>query len=592
MANALFDRSALPGSVPRPMRPQASRVGLKLLAQTVLSSVCAVLLAGCEKSQTPAPVVSASAPQWFTDITAKSGLSFVHLAGTNYFMPDQVGSGVALFDYDNDGRLDVYFVQNGRTNSGARNRLFHQEVDGTFKNVSAGSGLDVEARGMGAFAGDVNNDGLPDLLVTEYSAVRLFQNLGGGKFKDTTGGAGIDNPRWAAPASFIDYDRDGWLDIVVGNYVDYDPTHLCKDVHGEQDFCAPKPFAPTATRLWHNTTKQAGAPPRFEDHSEASGIFRTPGVALGLVCADFDGDGWPDIFCADDGRPNRLFINKHNGTFAEEAAQRGLAFTAMGATAANMGTAFADVDGDGLGDVFVTHLTEEYHSLYKQGPRGVFSDQISTAGLQQQSWRGTGFGTVLADFNQDGMPDLASANGLVRRILKNQTPVAPGVNPWWARYAQKSQLFVNEGGKFRDLSPMQTALSGEAMVARSLAVGDLDNDGAPDLILCSVGGPARVLQNIVPNRGHWLKLRLLLPQQGNRDAIGAEVVFSAAGKKHWAVLQPATSYLASNDPALHFGLGSATALDSIEVLWPDGVKEAFAGSTVDKLLLLKKGDGK
>jgi hypothetical protein len=442
------------------MKSKASRDGWKLLAQAALSGACVVVLAGCEKSSPSSPVANVSAPRWFTDITSKSGLAFVHLAGTNYFMPDQVGSGVALFDYDNDGRLDVYFVQNGRTNSGARNQLFHQQADGTFKNVSAGSGLDVEARGMGAFAGDVNNDGLPDLLVTEYGAVRLFQNLGGGKFKDVSREADLDNPRWAAPASFLDYDRDGWLDIVVGNYVDYDPTHVCKDVHGDQDFCAPKPFAPTATRPWRNGTKLAGSTPRFEDRSEVSGIFRTPGVALGLVCADFDGDGWPDIFCADDGRPNRLFINKRNGTFAEEAAQRGLAFTAMGATAANMGTAFADVNGDELGDVFVTHLSEEYHSLYKQGPRGVFSDQISTAGLQQQSWRGTGFGTVLADFNQDGAPDLISANGLVRRILKNQTPVAAEVNPWWARYAQKSQLFVNENDKFRDLSPTQTALSG------------------------------------------------------------------------------------------------------------------------------------
>ena len=555
-------------------------------------AACAVILMGCDKPPAPAAVASAGAPQWFTDITAQSGLSFTHLAGTNYFMPDQVGSGVALLDYDNDGRLDVYFVQNGGTNPAARNQLFHQQADGSFKNVSAGSGLDIAGRGMGAFAGDVNNDGLPDLLVTEYGAVRLFQNTGGGKFKDVTADAGIDNPRWAAPASFLDYDRDGWLDIVVGNYVDYDPTHGCKDVQGQQDFCAPKPFAPTATRLWRNATKLAGSTPRFEDRSEASGLFRVPGVALGLVGADFDGDGWPDIFCADDGRPNRLFINQRNGTFTEEAAQRGLAFTAMGATAANMGTAFADVDGDGWGDVFVTHLSEEFHSLYKQGPRGVFADQIAGLGLQQQSWRGTGFGTVLADFNQDGAPDLISANGLVRRMLKNQTPVAPGVNPWWARYAQKSQLFVNERGQFRDLSPTQIALSGEAMVARSLAVGDLDNDGAPDLIVGNVGGPARVLRNAVPHRGHWLKLRLLLPQQGNRDAIGAEAVISAGGKRHWAVLQPATSYLVSNDPALHFGLGAATALDSIAVLWPDGVKETFAGGAVDRLLVLKKGGGK
>jgi hypothetical protein len=430
---------------------------------------------------------------------------------------------------------------------------------------------------------------LADLLVTEYGAVRLFQNLGGGKFREVTREAGLDNPRWAAPASFIDYDRDGWLDIVVGNYVDYDPTHVCHDIHGQQEFCAPKAFGDTSARLWRNTTKQPGGAPRFEDRTEQSGIFRAPGVALGLVCADFDGDGWTDIFCSDDGRPNRLFINKHNGTFSEEAAQRGVAFNAMGAAAANMGTAFGDVDGDGLGDLFITHLTEEFHSLFKQGPRGVFADQIAAAGLQQQAWRGTGFGTVLADFNCDGASDLAFANGLIRRLFQGQTPVARGVHPWWARYAQKAQLFVNDGsGKFRDVSLSQKALSGEAMIGRSLAVGDLDNDGAPDLLLCSVAGPVRVLKNITPNRGHWLKLRLLLPEQGNRDAIGAEVVVSAGGKKFWAVLQPATSYLGSNDPALHFGLGAASSVDSIEVLWPDGTKETFGGGVADRLMVLKK----
>lgn len=544
--------------------------------------------AGCRQSDKASP--SADGPQWFEDISAKSGVAFTHVVGTNYFMADQIGSGVALFDFDNDGRLDLYLVQNGGTNSGARNQLFHQQPDGSFKNVSAGSGLELISRGMGAFAGDVNNDGLPDLLVTEYDAVRLFQNLGAGKFREVTRDAGLDNPRWAVPASFLDYDRDGWLDIVVGNYVDYDPTHICKDVRGQQEFCAPKAFGATVTRLWRNATTNAGAAPVFQDRTESSGIFRSPGVALGLVCADFDGDSWVDIFCSDDGRPNRLFINKRDGTFVDEATARGVAFNAMGATAANMGTAFGDVDGDGLADLFITHLTEEFHSLFKQGPRGTFADRIAEAGLQQQSWRGTGFGTVLADFNHDGALDLTSANGLIRRIVPGQTPVAPGTHPWWSRYAQKTQLFINDGqGKFRDISPSQSVLSGKACIGRSLAVGDLDNDGAPDLIVGAVGGPIQLFRNTAPNRGHWLKLRLLLPQQGNRDAIGAEAVVTAAGKNHWAVLQPATSYLVSNDPALHFGIGPATSIDGIEVLWPDGSKETFPGGAADKLITLKKG---
>ena len=557
--------------------------------------LAALLLSGCgqESPKNPPPHVGGYGAQWFEDITERSGLKFTHVAGTNYFMPDQVGSGVALFDFDNDGRLDVYLVQNGGTNSPARNQLFQQLTNGAFRDVSAGSGLDVSGRGMGAFAGDVNNDGLADVLVTEYGAVRLFQNSGGGKFREVTAEAGLDNPRWAAPASFLDFDRDGWLDIVVGNYVDYDPTHICHDVQGQQDFCAPQAFPDTSSRLWRNTTGTAGAPPRFEDRTESSGLFRAPGVALGIVCADFDGDGWPDIFCADDGRPNRLFLNQRNGRFIEEAAPRGLAFNAMGRTAANMGVAFADVDGNGLGDLFVTHLTEEFHSLFKQGPRGIYADQIAPAGLQQQAWRGTGFGTVLADFNCDGAPDLAFANGLVRRMVAGHTPVQAGIGPWWARYAQKAQLFANDGaGKFRDVSPANPVLCGTAMVGRSLAVGDLDNDGAPDLVLCGTGGPVRVLRNVAPNRGHWLKLRLLDPARGNRDVIGAEVTVSAGGRRRWAAAQPATSYLASNDPAVHFGLGAVANVDAIEVLWPDGAKESFPGGPADRLVELRKGQGR
>jgi enediyne biosynthesis protein E4 len=584
-------------------RPRAKRATSRFSVFKFVSAIFRISVfllpltfTGCGNSPSLPAGASSFTPasaQWFEDITKPAGVNFIHVAGTNYFMPDQVGSGIAVFDFDNDGRLDLYFVQNGGPDSKARNQLFHQQPDGTFRDVSAGSGLDVTGRGMGVIAGDVNNDGLPDVVITEYGAVRLFQNLGEGRFREVTLEAGLDNPRWAIPASFIDYDRDGWLDLAVGNNLDYDATMICHDAQGRQDFCAPKSFGPTVTRLWRNVTRQPGDTPRFEDRTEPSGLTRASGVALGLVCADFDGDGWPDIFIADDGLPNRLFINRRDGTFVEEAALRGLAYNAMGMTAADMGTAFADVTGNGMGDLFVTHLTEEFHSLWKQGPRGLFVDEIARSGLQQQEWRGTGFGAVLADFNCSGAPDLAFVSGSVRLAIAGQTPVMAGVSPWWARYAQRSQLFVNEGGgRFRDISSANPAFCGEALVGRSLAVADLNNDGAPDLIVGGIGGPARVYRNIAPNRGHWVKLRLLDPARGNRDAIGAEVVVRGNKRNWWSLAQPATSYVVSNDPAVHFGLGSVSVLDEIEVLWPDGEKEVFPGGSANRLIVLKQGEGR
>ena len=559
-----------------------------------------VLLCGCGESGQKSAVETASpgavtnsppAQEIFENITGHSGVQFVHQTGTNYFMADQIGSGVALLDFDQDGRLDLYFVQNVETGHHARNRLYHQQPDGRFKDVSAGSGLDISGRGMSAIAGDINNDGAPDVIVTEYGATRVFQNVGLGKFREVKSEGGVDNPRWAGPASFVDFDRDGWLDLVVGNYVDYDPTQVCHDRQGHQEFCAPQAFPATAARLWRNVTHERGAQPKFEDWTVKSGIFRNPGVALGLVCGDFTGDGWPDIFCSDDGRPNRLFVNQRDGTFTEEAARRGLAYDAMGRTAANMGVAFADLTEDGLADLFITHLTEEFHSFFRQDRPGLFADAIAQSGMQQQSWRGTGFGTVAADFDLDGDLDIAFVNGLIRRGATEQAPVGPGMNPWWERYAQRPQLFIKDGDKFKDDSLANPAFCGQAAVGRSLAVGDLDNNGAPDLVAGNIGGPAQIFRNVARSKGHWLKLRLLDPAAGGRDAIGAEVRLRAGDRSWWTLLQPATSYFTSNDPAVHFGLGANAEVESAEILWPDGEKESFDIAAVNQLLVLKKGSG-
>jgi hypothetical protein len=446
---------------------------------------------------------------------------------------------------------------------------------------------------MGATAGDVNNDGWTDMLVTEYGATRLFLNSGSGTFREVTGECGVDNARWATAAAFLDYDRDGWLDLVVANYVDYNPTHKCHDPGGALEYCGPQNFSGTATRLFRNLGPGNGpAGARFEDVTVASGLAASPGPALGVLCADFDGDRWPDIFLADDGAPNRLWINQRDGRFVEEAARRGVALNVMGAVAGNMGVAAGDVDRNGLWDLFVTHLSEEQHALWAQEPRGLFMDRIAGFGLANPAWRGTGFGTVLADFDRDGWLDLALVNGLIRRG-RDEAPRVAGLASFWMPYAQRPQLFLNDGtGSMRDVSEANPAFCGTAMVGRGLAVGDLDNDGRLDLLVTGTGGPVRLYRNVAPARGHWVTIRAVDPALGSRDAYGAEVWVQAGRQEWWRLVQPAYSYLVSNDPRVHFGLGDVTSLDAIRVIWPDGSEEQFEGGSVDRFIVLRKGDGR
>jgi hypothetical protein len=545
-----------------------------------------------------------------------------------------MGSGAAFLDFDNDGRLDLYLIHNVHPSASFTNRLYQQQPDGSFKDVSPGSGLDVVGYGNGLAVGDLNNDGFPEVLITEYDRVRLFLNHAGRRFTDITRSAGITNRHWSVPAAFVDYDRDGWLDLVIGNYLDYDPTQKCPDAQGQPDFCGPHGFLSTITRLFHNLGARPEVrgtrheeesalaprasslapvlPPLFEDVTLQSGISRAPGKAMQIVCADFDGDHWPDLFITDDGLPNRLFVNQRNGRFTEEAVARGLAYTGMGAAAANMGIAVGDADGDGWFDLFVPHLAEENHTLWRQSPRGLFQDGTARAGLLGLPWHGTGFGAVFADFDNDGALDLAVANGAIRRKPVPRSNVQrakskarsgptldlgpwtlnPGIAPFWTPYAEPSQLFANTGeGRFREISAANPALCGEALVGRGLACGDLENDGAPDLLLIGLAGPARLLRNVAVPRGHWLGVRAVDPALGHRDAYGAEIVVQAGGRRWWRLVQPAYSYASSNDPRVQVGLGPVGTVDTIQVRWPDGLEERFPGGPADRYLTLRRGSG-
>jgi hypothetical protein len=589
------------------------------------------------------PPESAPAPNppWFEDVTDKVWLHFLHDPGPvgTYFMPQQVGSGAALFDFDNDGLLDVLLLQNGGPESKSTNRLFRQRPDHTFVDVSAGSGLDFAGHNMGVAIGDVNNDGWPDVLVTQYCGVRLLlNNNGNGIFRDVTAEAGLDNPGWGTSAAFFDYDRDGWLDLVVVNYVDYDRTWPCKGPYGQRDFCAPKTFRGRVSRLFHNLGRAEApltpnpsppggegrtgpltpnpSPPRgrgeeegkplaprrgergwgegvpavrFADVTETSGLGRLPGPGLGVVCADFDGDGWPDIFIANDGAANHLWINQKDGTFKEEAALRGVDVNGMGQAQAGMGIAWGDVDGDGLLDLFVTHLTEEGNTLWQQGPRGLFQDRSALAGLLKPVWPATGFGTLLADFDNDGWLDLVVVNG---RVSARAQGVDESLGPFWSRYGDRNQVFANDGrGRFRDISLSNPELCGRYNLGRGAVRGDFDGDGAEDLLVTSIAGPARLFRNRAPGRGHWLRVRTFDPAL-HRDALGSEVRVRAGGRTRVAWMHPAESYLCSSEPRAHFGLGAADRIESIDVLWPDGTRETFPGGQADRCRELRKGEGR
>ncbi|HVS35197.1 MAG TPA: CRTAC1 family protein [Gemmataceae bacterium] len=558
----------------------------------VTLSRCVLLLilgaAGC--SPAPKPTAAgdpeqADGPAWFEDVTDAVGLNFVHDCGPtgSYFMPQAMGSGGA-FIRDNDGTLYVYLVQNAGPDSNSINRLYRREKDGMFTDVTEGSGLGVKGYGMGVAVGDVNNDGKPDVLLTEYGRVRLFLNLGGGKFEDVTKDSGLDNPLWATSAAFFDYDRDGWLDLVVVNYKDYDPKVECYSPRGDKNFCTPPHFPDVPSKLFHNVTKP-GCRPCFEDVSLVSNIGKLPGPGLGVVCADFNGDGWPDIFVADDGEPNRLWINQKDGTFKDEAVSRGLAYTAMGKAFAGMGVAVGDTSGSGRLDLFVTHLTSETDTLWKQESAGFFRDRSVESGLTASRWRGTGFGALMADFNLDGALDVAVVNG---RVLRGGPAKEPRLG-FWETYAEQNQLFANDGaGKFRDISPANKAYCGYWNVGRGLACADFDGDGAPDLLVTAIGDRARLFHNIAPDRGHWLKVRAVDPQHGGRDAYGAEVRVRAGGKEQLRVVNPAESYLCSSSPDAIFGLGKTDKVDSIKVKWPDGAEQEFDGGPADRAVELRE----
>ena len=516
----------------------------------------------------------------FTDITATGHLNFTHdpLIGGNYFFPEIMGSGCALFDYDKDGDLDIYLI------SPHKNRLFRQDGNLVFVDVTDGAGLiDVEY-GMGVAIADIDNDGDLDLLDTNYGKDKLFRNNGDGTFSDITQRAGIDTNGWSTSAAFFDFDRDGLLDLYIARYVKLDPSVICTDRAGRKDYCGPEGYEAEPDLLYHNRGNGA-----FEDVSKQSGITRFPMKGLGVTSSDFNNDGYPDLYVANDRQPNHLWINQQNGTFRDAGLALGAAVNAMGQPEASMGVASADYNNDGLPDIFTTNLRDESNTLYRNTGQSGFRDETSASGLGSASLPFTGFGTGFLDYNNDGLLDLAIVNGRVIRgpLLKSQkTP------SYWDYYSEPNLLFRNEGnGKFANVSAQSGAFASYIANSRGLAFGDIDNDGDVDLLMTNCGGPAHLFRNDYEGGAHWLLIRAYDPAL-KRDAVGSRVTVIAQGKRITRFVQPAYSYLSSSDPRLHFGLANTSRLDSIEVVWPDGSEETFTGMNADQILTLQKGKGR
>lgn len=552
------------------------------LKQTARMAMAAGLLCACNAP--PDEPEPRQVPKGFVDVSEEVGLEFVHNAGVDgsYFMPEIVGAGVALFDHDGDGDLDIYLVDSGPhdgTSGGGTNRLYSQEPDGRFIDRTVASGLGDKGYGMGTALGDIDNDGDLDLFISNYGTDVLYRNDGDGRFSDITTAAGIRGDEWSTSACFLDYDNDGWLDLYVAGYVHDRPAKSCTDSAGRKEYCGPMTYRGVPDKLWHNDG--AG---EFSDASERSGIVRAAGKGLGVVSADFNADGWPDIFVANDGEANNLWINGSESQFEDQSLMMGVAYNSFGKPEASMGVALGDINADGRLDLYVTHLVRETNTLYT-GAAGGMQDSTGLTGSGAESMPYTGFGTSFLDADNDGDLDLAVANG---RVTRNDTGASGNLDD---AYGEPNLFYLNDGGgRLQNTCAVAEEFCNKSHVSRGLVTGDIDGDGDLDMVVSNGHGPVRLFRNDLPNQGNWLKVRAIDPRF-NRDAIGATVKVIAGGLQ---MIRPVTgcySYLSSSDAITHFGLGAAGEADEIRITWPDGLSESFPGVAANQGITLQRGSG-
>ncbi|HKE26252.1 MAG TPA: CRTAC1 family protein [Bryobacteraceae bacterium] len=530
----------------------------------------------------------APAPLFVEVPPERSGIEWVHdnAMSPDRQLPETMGPGVAFFDYDNDGWMDLFLVNSGESDfyrppKPLRNALYKNNRDGTFTDVTEKAGLaGGKSFGMGVAAGDYDNDGWTDLFVSAYGRSALYHNNGNGTFTDVTEKAGLVFPNWATSAVWFDYDNDGLLDLFVCSFVQYDPASgiSCGDNKLKRKYyCIPRVFKPSASLLFHNSGDGT-----FREVGRGTDIAKSLGKALGVVAADINNDGLMDLFVANDTVQNFLFINRGDGKWEETALASEVAYSANGQARSGMGVDAADVDGDGLVDLFVANVDQEMFSLYKNAGRETFIDVAHKHDIAKATRLLSGWGLKFFDYDNDGLLDLILANGHPDDMVDSYSPQV--------RYKEPILLFHNDGGRLNDVSETAGPAFQQSFPARGLAIGDYDNDGLPDVLIGNNGARPVLLRNHTAQRNHWLGIKLV-GKTSNRDAIGARLAWSVGGLTSKRLKNNGGSYLSSHDPREIIGIGKASKLDWLEIQWPAPSRQVdrFTSLPIDRYVTITEG---
>lgn len=565
-------------------------------------STCLVLVSCCflpyisntptaaqsSQSNPPHPSSATPVPGRFVDVTDKVGVHFQHQAPhtSRKYLIETMGSGVALFDCDNDGRLDIFLVNGApysdptpkgfipqKTGPEYWNRMYHQKPDGTFEDITEKAGLQGVGYGMGVAVADYDNDGYEDLFVTGYGGNRLYHNNGNCTFTDVTDKAGVAGSGWSSSAAWVDLDNDGLLDLVVDRYVTWDWEDVWCGEHreGYRGYCHPDVFQPISMLVYHNDGNG-----HFTEVSHKLGLDK-PEKALGVAFADYDRDGRVDLFIANDSMPEFLFHQKKDGTFEEVGLESGAAVNSEGQTYAGMGVDFADYGNDGWPDIVVTNLALQRYALYENNRDETFNYASAESGLGNISALHSGWSLRFLDYDNDGWKDLLIAQGHDLDTIEKTNPML--------HYREPMMLARNIGGKFIDVSPISGDIFHDAWVGRGMAIGDIDNDGRIDAVVSTNGGSAHVLLNRTETQNHWITLHLT-GHKSNRDGIGAVVEVKTTQDTQWATVTTSGGYLSASDPRVHFGLGNSPVADCVAVRWPSGIVQRLAKIQADRQIQL------